>query len=161
MAKPLTDQEKERIADLLQQGHSRADIAKQTGRGVGSIDRIAKAIGWKSDQSIASRTRVAQEARSAYTAERRALIAARLTEESELLLDELHGPYKVHNFGGKDNTFNEATLDQPTTDAKHTIVRAVGQAMKTVLDIDKHDNRDSENLSGFDAWWADRMGDGQ
>lgn len=72
----------------------------------------------------------------------------------------MHGKYKVHNFGGKDNTFNEKTLDEPPTEAKFTMVRAVGQAMKTVLEIDKHDNRDSENLSGFDAWWAAMMGEG-
>lgn len=157
MAKPLTDDERARIVDLLNEGHSANDIAKRTHRSVNTVSRIAKSIGHQFAQTNLAR---AHEARSAYSAERRATIAARLTVEAELLLDELHGEYLVHNFGGKDNTYAEHKLEQPPTEAKHTIVRAVGQAMKTVLDIDKHDNRDAENLSGFDAWWADRMGDG-
>ena len=157
MAKPLTDDERARIVDLLGQGHSANQIAKQVGRSVDTISRIAKTIGHQFGQTNLAH---AHEARSAYSAERRATIAARLTEEAEKLLDEMHGKYKVHNFGGKDNTFNEKTLDEPPTEAKFTMVRAVGQAMKTVLEIDKHDNRDSENLSGFDAWWAAMMGEG-
>lgn len=159
MAKKLTDDEKQRIVELLEQGKSRAQIAKETGRGVGSVDRVAKSIGWKADQSIAAHTRVAREARSAFSAERRALIAARLTEEAELLLDELHGKYLVHNFGGKDNTYAEHELDQPPTEAKFTMVRAAGVAMKTVLEIDKHDTKTDEAGSEFDQWLATMKGE--
>lgn len=141
----IPDDERQRIADLIRTGqHSRNEIAKITGRGVATITRIGNDIGWDwlsaCDERTQSTLARAHDARSAFCAERRAAIAARLTEESELLLDELHGEHLVFNFGGKDNTYEEHVLSEPPTEVKRALVSTVREAMRTVIEIDRHDS---------------------
>lgn len=158
MATKLTDDERATIAQHLEQGLSRVQIARLTGRGVGTIDRVAKSIGFRADQSTASRVRRAQEARSAFSAERRATLAARLQVESERLLDDMHGPYLVWNFGGRDNTYAEHELPAPPVEARRQIVATVAEAQRTIIAIDKHDNRADEGLAAVDQWLRDMLG---
>jgi transposase len=157
VAKPLDDAERQQIIDLLQQGKSRNDIAAATGRSNGTISRIAASIGHTFGQSNLAH---AHEARSAYSAERRARIAERFTEEAEKLLDQLHGGYLVFNFGGRDNTYEEHELLEPPVEAKRQLIQAAREAMRTVLDIDKHDNHNDEDLAAVDAWLRDVFGGG-
>jgi transposase-like protein len=144
VAAKLSDDERQRIIELCEQGKSCRDIAAETGRSKSTVAALANEIGHRFGQSNASR---AHEARSAYSAERRAEIAARATVEAELLLDQLHGEYLVFNFGGRDNTYEEHTLTGPPVEAKLNLMRAFQLAMRTVLDIDKHDNREEHGES--------------
>lgn len=45
MAQPITETERTHITDLMRQGLTRNEIAKQTGRGPATITRIASSIG--------------------------------------------------------------------------------------------------------------------
>lgn len=158
---PITDDERTTIIELLEQGMSHAQVAREVGRSTGSVANVAKAHGVRADQSALARVVRANEARSAFCAERRAVIAAKLTEEADRLLGEMHDPYLVFNFGGKDNTYEEHQLDEPPTEAKFTMVRTVGQAMKTVLDIDRQDNRADEGAAAVDEWLRSRLAAGE
>lgn len=155
MTSPVTDEECAQIAALLKEGKSYAAITEATGRGRSTISRIAKEIGHVAGQSNAARAR---EARSAYSAERRAAIAAKATEEAELLLAQLHEPHKVYNFGGRDNTYNEEMHDEPPVDAKRAMVQSFRELMRTVLDIDRHDNKAEDGLAAVDQWLRDITG---
>lgn len=153
---PVDDTERQAIIELIRTGLSRNQVAKQAGRSTSTITRIGESIGWDWLSAVDERTQSslarAHEARSAFSAERRAMIAARLTAESEELLDGLHGPYLVFNFGGKENDYNEHTLSDPPVEAKRQIVQTVRDAMRTVIDIDRHDNRADEGLAAVDEW---------
>lgn len=155
MAAPLTDDERQRIVDLCGQGLSCAAVAKQVGRSPDTVSRVARAAGHRFGHTNAARAR---ETRSAYCAERRAAIAARITEEVEAMLDDLHGEFLVHNFGGKDNTYAEHTLDEPPVEAKRAIIQAVREGMRTVLDISRHDEKADEGASDVDDWLRHQMG---
>ena len=155
MAKPLDDDERQRIVDLLQQGKSARDIAADVGRSADTVSRVARSIGHRFGRTNLTHAR---EARSAYSAERRATIAARATEEAEKLLEQLGRRHVAFNFGGRDNSYEEHEFDEPPVDAKLTIVRAFREAMRTVLDIDRHDNRNDEGLAAVDQWLRNIVG---
>lgn len=158
MAAPLSDNERERIIQLCHQGHPCNTIAQKVGRSPDTVSRIARSIGHRFGYTNAARAR---EARSAFSAERRAQLAARATEEAEKLLDELHGEFLVFNFGGRDNTYEEHTLDEPPVDAKRAMVQSFRELMRTVIDVDRHDNKADEGLAAVDQWLRSITGSGE
>ena len=141
VAKPLTDDEREEIIGMIRAGRSARSIAAETGRSTSTISNVAKSIGHQFGRANLAR---AQDARRCYSAERRAEIAARLVDESALLLDQLHGQHLVFNFGGKDNTYEERTLDEPPVEAKRALMQSVRDGMRTVLDIARLDEKADE-----------------
>jgi hypothetical protein len=155
VAKPLTADERADIIALLGEGLSANEIARRTRRSTSTVSGIAKTIGHRFGQSNVAH---AHEARSAYSAERRAELAARATVEAERLLDRMSGSYVVFNFGGRDNTYEEHTFTEPPVDAMLNLMRAFREAMRTVLDIDRHDNRNDEGLAAVDQWLRDIAG---
>lgn len=157
MAKPLTDTERQAIIDALNAGTPYADIAQTTGRSTSTISRIAQSIGHKAGQTNLVRAR---EARSAYTAERRAEIAGRLTERVEEIIERMEGEFLVYNFGGSDNTYCEHQLDAPPVDALRAMGQTVRDLLRTVLDIDRHDNRADEGAAAVDQWLREIVGSG-
>lgn len=76
----------------------------------------------------------------------------------EKLVSELEGEYLVFNFGGRDNTYAEHLLAAPPVEAKRALMATVRDAMRTVLDIDRHDNRNEEGLAAVDSWLRDIVG---
>jgi hypothetical protein len=138
VAKPLTDDQRQEVIDLLPTGKSCNEIARLTGRGTSTVSRIARDVGHEWAQTNTERAR---EARSGYCAERRAAIAARLVDEANLLLDQLHQPHTAFNFGGKDNTYEEHELEEPPIEGKRALVSATRDAMRTVLDIARLDEK--------------------
>lgn len=155
MAKPLTDAERQHILDLIQSGKGCAEIASEVGRAPDTVSRLAKSIGWTFGVTNLAR---AHEARSAYSAERRAVVAARAQERAEELLEKMSGRYLVFNFGGKENTYAEHELDEPPIEAIRQMAQAFRDLQRTVLDIDRHDNRQDEGVSAVDAWLRDLVG---
>ena len=121
MAGKLTDEQRAEVLRLHSEGLSRNEIARQTGLSAGSITNICNANDRGFDRSS---TKHAQEARSVDLAERRQILAIRLDEAANGLLDMLDKPFTVYNFGGKDNTFNSAVLDAPPVEAQKSIITA-------------------------------------
>lgn len=156
MPKPLTDAQRQEVVDLLPSGKSCNEIARITGRGTTTVSRIAASVGHEWGQSNVVR---AHEARKAYGAEARATLAARLHDAAGKLIDQLDQPHLVFNFGGRDNTYEEHTLDEPDVASKLNLIRGVREAMRTVLDIDRHDNRAEDGLAAVDAWLRSMLGE--
>lgn len=163
MATPVTDDERARIIELIESGLSRSEVARQAGRGKSTITRIANEIGWDwlamADARTQSSLARAHGARSAFSAERRAVIAARMTEECEKLLDQMHGEFLVFNFGGKDNDYNEHLLERPPVESTRAMVQSVRDLLRTVIDIDRHDNKADDGLAAVDQWIRGLIGE--
>jgi transposase len=156
MAAPLTDDERTHIVELLEQGLSCAAIAKTVGRSPGTVSNIARSIGHRFGHSNAVR---AHEARSAYSAERRAEIAAEATERAQKVLASFDGEFLAHNFGGKDNTYAEHLLPAPPVEAQRAMAQTFRELMRTVIDIHRLDTKADEGVSDVDDWLRHQMGD--
>lgn len=145
VATKVSDQERAQIAALCEAGKTRNEIAEITGRGTGTISRIAHEIGHDflaaCDERTQSTLSRAHEARKGYCAERRAVVAEKLIDEAERLVDEMRTPHVAFNFGGKDNTYEEHEMDEPPIDGKRQLMAAARDAMRTVLDIARVDEK--------------------
>jgi hypothetical protein len=155
VAPKLTDDERHEIIRLIDQGKSRNDIAAATGRSRGTITNVAATIGHTFGQSALTH---AHEARSSYCAERRAELAGKATERAHELLERMSGRFLVFNFGGRDNTYEEHELEEPPVEAQRAMAQAFRDLMRTVIDIDRHDNRHDEGLAAVDQWLRDMIG---
>lgn len=153
MATPLTDTEKDEIARLLSEGLSYAEIGRRTGRGRGSIARIAESIGHRAGQSNLTR---AHEARSAFCAERRAAAAAKAQERVDELLKGFTAARPVVARDG-DGSATVLMVD-PDWKGLADMAKAVNLLQRTVLDIDRHDRQGDEGLSDVKAWLAGMLG---
>lgn len=155
MAKPVTPDERAHIIELLHTGKSANTIAREAGRSVDTISRIAKAEGHRFGQTNLAH---AHEARRAYGAEARAETARRFHQRANELLEQMEGEYLVFNFGGRDNTYEEHVLAGPPVEAKRQLIQAAAQAMKVVLEVDKHDNAGGGDVAAVDQWLAAMTG---
>lgn len=151
----LSDAERQRIVRLIGEGKSRNEIAGIVGRSYGTITNVARSVGHTFG---AANLKHAHQARSSYSAERRAEIASTATQRAAELLEKFEGRYKVFNFGGKENTFAEHELDAPPVEAMRQMSAAFRDLMRTVLDIDRHDNRQEDGLAAVDEWLRDIVG---
>lgn len=136
MQTPITQAERDKIVALHAAGHTRNDIAKQTGRAAGSITKIVTDLGLSFDRSA---TKAATEAKVADGRARRAALMLDLLADAARLRAQLFAPCVVHAFGGKENTYAEHELNEPTFADKRNIVQAVSTAISTSLRLDQHD----------------------
>lgn len=153
MAKPLTDDERERIEQLLGEGKSARDIAELAGRSVDTVSRIARSIGHDFGRTNLARAR---KARSAYCAEARAEAAEKAQEWLQRILDNPEAPrpqLAMRKGGGM-----EVVMVGPDAKAVRDLANAVHTLQRTVLDIDRHDNRHDEGLAMVDDWLRDLVG---
>jgi IS30 family transposase len=153
-ARPLTDDERRRVAELHAAGKTRNEIARAIGRAQSTVSKLAAEQGLTFDRS---RTKAATAAKVVDAKARRADLAAALLEDAHRLRAQLWKPCKAFNFGGKDNTYAEVQLDEPTFADKLKLVQAAGVA------IDKHArlaemDADLQGLAAVDAWLRDITG---
>lgn len=86
-----------------------------------------------------SQTMAATAAKVADAKARRAALELALLEDAARLRQQLFAPTKAFNFGGKDNTYNERELPQPTFTDQLKIMQATGAAIDRALRIAEHD----------------------
>ncbi len=136
VAPKLTDDERARIAALCAEGKSRNEIAAEVGRSPDSISRVAAEIGHEFGQTNLAR---AHEARSNYSAEVRARIAAKAAERALKILDGFDDKQPVVVGGGE----NGAEVLDVALDARGQRDRASAAQIlaRTVLDIAKLDEK--------------------
>lgn len=157
MARPITDADYDQVRQLHADGLSRNAIAKQLRRSGHTISRLAVELGLSFDRGADPHLREITETRKADGRARRAALAEALLADAEKLRQQLFAAANVHNFGGKDNTFEQAVIDQPTFRDQRDIMHAIGLAVDRALKIDAYDRID-ESGSAVDAWIAAMTG---
>lgn len=152
--RPITDQERAEVRRLHGEGLSRNAICRELERSPSTITKIAKELGLEFDRAqTAEATRIAQlDAKG-----RRAQLALDLLEDAERLRKQLWEPCTVYNFGGKDNDFNEARINEPSFRDKREIMSAIGLAVDRHTRLVTVDN-DVQGLAAVDAWLSSMLG---
>lgn len=156
----ISDAQRAEVLRLHTQGLSRNAIARETGISTGSVTRICTAAGRAFDRAA---TKDATRARAADMAQARTALAWRLDEAANSMLDMLGKPFVVFNFGGKDNTFNQATLDTPPVEAVRTIITSaaiVFDKLSRVVESTPEGTGEAESVldrieAGIDAEFTD------
>lgn len=167
MPEPLTDDERERIVALARAGHPRNHVAREVGRSPGVVSKVCKAAGVSFDREA---VKSATEARQADNQAKRAQLQSDLLDDAIRLREQLWEPCVVYNFGGRDNTYEQHTLDQPDAAGKATLLRAVGIAVDKSVRLAEVDRAGAGAAEGrgilgrlSDALGAayDQLGDGE
>lgn len=135
--RPWTDVDDARLRDLHADEASVRTMATQLGRGVSATHRRLQHLGLSAADR--TRTEAATHARVADAKARRAALEVALLEDAERLRRQMFAPTVAFNFGGKDNTYNEQPLDQPTFADQLKLQQAVGIAITHSLKIAEHD----------------------
>ncbi|HEX2317167.1 MAG TPA: hypothetical protein VHJ17_25700 [Thermomonospora sp.] len=138
MPEPVTQRDYQRVLELHGQGLSRNEIARRVGRSGSTVSRLARELGLSFENG--GKVRSALKAAQAYNAARRAELARTLLDDALRLRRRLWEPSTVHAFGGRDNTFTEARLDEPPYRDKREIMAAVGIAVDKSLRLDEYDS---------------------
>lgn len=127
MPAPLTNDQRNTIVALHAAGHTRNQIAREAGISASSVSRICKAEGLNFDRTA---TAAATRAKVVDAKARRAELAELLLDDAFRLRAQLWRPARLVNFGGKDNTLAEVTLDEPQFGDKRNIMNAVAIAVQ-------------------------------
>lgn len=152
---PIGDHDREQVEALHAEGLSRNEIARRIKRSGRTVSRIAEELGLTFERG--EQVKAATEARKLDAKARRAALAVALLDDAERLRQAVWAETKVFNFGGRDNTYAEQSLDEPPHADKLRLIQAAGIAVSKSLDLDKYDRTD-EALSGVDAWLAAMTG---
>lgn len=108
-----------RAQALYEDGHGCNAIARELGCAPSTVSKWAKEAGLAFDRS---QTALAVRAHVVDMAETRTLLAQKMAVAASDLLDSLDGPYLVYSFGGRDNDYNEHTLDRPPVEVVRNAV---------------------------------------
>lgn len=152
MAKPVTPDERARIIEALSTGDSCNTIAKNFHRSPSTISAIATDVGHRFGHSALTR---AHEARSAYAAEARGEVAMAALERARQLLAEFEERQPVVSGSADGPVVVRVELDAR---GQKDRAQAMSTLMRTVLDIDRHDNAGGRDVSAMDQWLAAMTG---
>lgn len=144
-----TPAEDTQLRALHASGLSLSECARRIDRANTRVSEHSKVLGLLWDRS---QTKAATEATKADTAARVATNQAlRAEQETGFLVDaarlraQLWAPCKAFNFGGKDNTYEEHALEQPTFVDQLKIMQAATIAVDRSLKIAVHDSDSSHD----------------
>lgn len=149
----ITDAQKTEVLRLHQLGTTRNEIARTVGISAGSVTNICKNAGRTFDRSA---TKHATEARQVDLAAARIRLVEKMLDRSERMLDALDGPYLVYNFGGKDNTYEEHTLERPPVEVQRNAVVTAGITFDKLTRIVEKSSTGTEDALGV----LDNLADG-
>ncbi|MFM9675785.1 helix-turn-helix domain-containing protein [Streptomyces brasiliscabiei] len=130
-AKPVTEEERQRVRELHAQGKGRNEIAEILGRGGRTISTIAKDLGLSF--SRAAEVRQATEIRQADLAARRAAFAIKLQDIAEAEAAKINQPHTYWDWGGKDHDFGTHDAPEPTPGDKRAYMSLVATAVDRSL----------------------------
>lgn len=137
MAGPKWSKEEDKVLIRLHAtGKSLNAIAREMGRGASTTSAHAHTLGLSWDRS---QTVNAVIARQADAASLRATLELQLLEDAARLRKQLFKSAKVYNFGGKDNTFAEQKINQPSFRDQLDIMKATTIAVQHSIKIAEHD----------------------
>lgn len=160
--RPVTEEDYTRVRELHALRMGRNEIAREIGRAQRTVSVIAQELGLVFDTTM---TEDATRARVAQLAEKRAILADALTDDALKLTEQVWAPAVIYNFGGKDNTYEHRTVDEPPAIDKKALMTAAGIAVEKSLKlVPPTDADDTEEVGSlltnlFDKL-RDRHGDG-
>lgn len=112
-----------RALELAEQGMSCRGIAKELGCAPSTVSRWADRAGVSFDRA---QTAAAVKAHTVDLAAGRVRLAEKMLAASETMLDRIDEPYLVYNFGGKDNTFEQAELASAPVEVRRNVITTAG-----------------------------------
>lgn len=140
---------------LFDEGRSCNAIANELGVAPSTISAWAKREGLRFDRS---KTAAAVKAHTIDLAAARLELASEMSEASLELLRARHQPYLVFNFGGKDNDYNEHTLDRAPVDVVRSIVTTAGIAFDKATRVVENPIEDTAEVDSMLEGLADELG---
>lgn len=156
---PINDGDRAQVIALHAQGLSRNEIARRIRRSGRTVSRIAVELGLSFERSGA--TAAATEARKVDAAERRSRLQVDALAAAERLLGQMFSPARVYNFGGKDNTYEETTHDEPPFRDKQAIATAMQALAQTALKLAEYERATAAGGADIDRWLNAMTGDEQ
>jgi len=120
-------------------------VEKKLGIPKGTVTRWAKETGVETVS--VSVTRAGTEAASVYAKARRAELASLLLDDAHRLRKQLWQPTVAFAFGGKDNTYEEQQIPEPTFVDKKNILGAVGIAVDRVVKLEDYDKSPADSAA--------------
>ena len=130
--KNLTAEQKAEIKALHAAGASRNAIARQTGINNAIVSAFARENGLKFNTRV---TEAATRAKDAENAEKRAKLLAYQLDDALHFRSLMYQPMTIGNFGGRDNTWNEVTLESPPTGDLLRLQQAMNSAIRNALQL--------------------------
>ena len=130
--KNLTDAQRAEITALHAAGASRNAIARQTGINNAIVSAYAREAGLKFNTRV---TEAATRAKDAENAEKRAQLLAYQLDDALHFRSMMYKPMTIGNFGGRDNTWNEVTLESPPTGDLLRLQQAMNSAIRNALQL--------------------------
>lgn len=131
-----TKREDDKLRRMHAEGKSLNACAREMVRGTGTVCQHAKLLGLSWDRSHVLEANIA---RSIDAAALRTALEVDLLEDAARLRKQLFAPVLAYNFGGKDNTFSEHKLKQPSSRDQLDIMKATTIAVLHSLKISEHD----------------------
>lgn len=150
-----TDEESTRLTELHAAGKSLSFIAELMDRSKDTISRHSERLGLSFSRA---ETAKAAEAKHVDNKARRVALEERLLVEAQKIMDQMWSETLVFSFGGKDNTYEEHTLKQPTYSDQKTIAQTVATALNAANKLHEM-NSDGQDLPAVDAWLEAMTGD--
>ena len=133
---PWTDAEDQQLRDLAALGRPISEMATAVDRHKSSVKRRLDKLGIHGDRT---QTAAATQAKVIDARARRVALEVTLLEDAERLRSQIWAPTVAFNFGGKDNTYNEVHLPEPTHADKLKLMQAAGIGIDRSLKISDHD----------------------
>lgn len=131
--------------ELHAEGLSCNAIAKRLGVAPSTISRWAAREGLTFDRA---QTAAAVKAHTVDLAAARIALAEKMLARSNELLDSLDKPYIVHNFGGRDNTYAEHTLESAPVEVWDKANAGAARTFDRLSRIVEKDTSPAEGAAG-------------
>ena len=144
--RPVTPQLRAQVAELHSGGMGRNAIAREVGVSTATVTKIAREAGLTFDREA---TAFATKVRLIELADARATLAKSFAVRAQELLDALDEPVTLGNFGGRDNTWNETLLDEPTIEGKRSLIQAAATAARAATELSKADTADVSRIAAL------------
>jgi hypothetical protein len=121
---PFASEERDQVIVLIKRGVPRNEIARRTGRDGSTITRVAKLAGLSFERGLV--TAPARAARASDLSLRRLALAAKMADQLDRLIDELHKPLTIRRINTRTGKVETMTMSQPDPAAKRDLAIAIG-----------------------------------
>lgn len=135
-----------RARSLFDEGLSCNAIARELGCAASTVSRWAKGEGLSFDRA---QTAAATAAHTVDLAAGRVRLAEKMLKAAEDMLDRIDDEYLVYNFGGKDNDYNEHTLDSAPVEVRRSIIVTAGITFDKLTRIVERDGTGTDEAVGM------------